>query len=259
MLRAARLILLALWVMLCHLLSLAALKCKRPRWRDSLCVTCFRIAARILHIRIKVKGGVAAVRPLLVVSNHLSYLDIIVLGSVFPFRFTPKMEISGWAGISSLCRAAGCIFVDRRAAKLHETMDKLRMALGQREVISLFPEATTGNGLRTLSFKPGFFNLAEAPVAGVDLTVQPAALIYTHIGGLPIDSCQWPKLAWYGDMLLVPHVWELLKLGRIDVTLEFLPPAGMREHAGRKGLAAHCHQAIAEAIENGRNRANTRY
>ncbi len=255
MLRAFRLLLLVLWVTLIYLLAAAALKLKKPRWRDHLVLWCFRIAALILHIRIRVRGGVATARPLLLVSNHISYLDIIVLGSVFPFRFTPKAEIAGWGGISSLCRAAGCVFVDRRAGKVQESVDKVRTTLQQREVICVFPESTTGNGVRTLSFKPGFFSLAEAPMSGVDLTVQPAALIYTHLGGLPIDSCQWPKLAWYGDMLLVPHVWELLKQGRIDVTLEFLPPASAREHGGRKGLAAHCHKVIVQAVEMARNGA----
>jgi 1-acyl-sn-glycerol-3-phosphate acyltransferase len=255
MLRATRLFLLVLWVALCTLLGVAALKFKKPRWRDHISTICFKIAALILRVKVTVRGGLSTARPLLLVSNHVSYLDVIILGSVFPFRFTPKQEIAGWGGISGCCRVLGSIFVDRRAGKIQETMEKLRTALQSREVVSLFPESTTGNGIRTLSFKPGFFNLAEAPIAGVDLVVQPATLIYTHLSGLPIDSCQWPKLAWYGDMLLVPHVWELLKLGRIDVTLEFLPPASSREHGGRKGLAAHCHRAVSGAIEKARNEA----
>jgi 1-acyl-sn-glycerol-3-phosphate acyltransferase len=255
MLRAFKLFSLVLWVALCYALGAAALKCKKPRWRDRISCVCFSTAAWLLSIEITVRGGLATARPLLLVSNHISYLDVIILGSVFPFRFTPKQEISGWEGISSCCRVLGSVFVDRRVGKINESMEKLRTALQQREVISLFPESTTGSGVRTLSFKPGFFNLAEAPIAGVDLVVQPAAIIYTHIGGLPIDSCQWPKLAWYGDMELVPHMWELLTLGRINVTLEFLPPASLREHEGRKGLAAHCHQAVAAAIEKTRQKA----
>jgi 1-acyl-sn-glycerol-3-phosphate acyltransferase len=254
MFRAAKLILLVAWIGFCFIFAILFVKLKKLHWRDWISRVCYKGIAVIAGIKLTVRGGLSTARPLLVVSNHVSYLDVIVLGGVFPFRFTPKQEIAGWPAIGAICKTTGCVFVDRSAKKIHESTEKIRTALQQGEVISLFPESTTGTGIKTLPFKPAFFHLADAPIAGAELAVQPAAIIYTHIRGLPIDSCQWPTIAWYGDMVLLPHLWHLLKLGRIKATLEFLPPASLKEHGDRKGLAAHCQSAISAAIESARKR-----
>jgi lyso-ornithine lipid O-acyltransferase len=254
MLRAFKLFLLVLWIALCFLLAAICVRGKKFHWRDWISCLCYKGLARIVGLSISIRGELSAARPLLVVSNHVSYLDMVVLGSVFPFRFTPKQEIAAWPVIPAICRITGCVFVDRHARKVQESLRHVTEALQQKQVISLFPESTTGNGLTVLPFKPAFFHLADAPISGEELAVQPAAIIYTHVHGLPIDSFRWPDVAWYGDMVLLPHLWHLLKLGRIRATLEFLPPASLRDYGDRKGLATHCQKAVATTIEQARQR-----
>jgi 1-acyl-sn-glycerol-3-phosphate acyltransferase len=188
-------------------------------------------------VRVTVIGECVDTRPLLVVSNHLSYLDIPILGSVVDMRFVPKKEVASWPIIGFICKIIDAVFVDRNVKKIGEGQKALRAALSVGEVVALFPEATTGDGRHMLPFKPAFFEAA----AGV--MIQPVAICYRKICGLPIDYGQWSLIAWYGDMLLLPHLWHLLSLGNIDVELHFLPPIsslGM----DRKSLAAAAQEAI---------------
>lgn len=249
MIRLLKLLTLILWIKLCFIAAWLAVRFKKPEWRDRISCVCNTLLLRIVGVRLAVKGELSLTRPLLLVSNHVSYLDVPILGSVFPFRFTPKKEIASWFGIAAICRVLGAVFVDRSPNKLQVSASSVGQALAAGEVVSLFPEATTGNGVHLLPFRSGFFSLAEQPIAGHELTVQPAAIIYKHIRKLPIDTGQWPAIAWYGDMVLVPHLWQLLKLGRIDVTLHFLAPATLKEHGNRKQLAAYCHDAIRDVLK----------
>jgi 1-acyl-sn-glycerol-3-phosphate acyltransferase len=249
MFRPLKLVLLVIWIAACFCPAWIAKRSKKYAWRDRIACWCYKGILTIADIKITTCGKISPERPLLVVSNHISYLDVAILGSAFPFRFTPKKEIASWPLIASLCRVSDAIFLERKAEKFHESLEAIRAALNARQVVSLFPEATTGNGIQLQPFKSGLFHLADKPVAGEELKVQPVAIIYTRIHSLPIDSCQWPLIAWYGDMKLVPHLWSVFSLGRIDVTLEFLPPTTMKEQDGdRKRLSAYCQQAIADAI-----------
>lgn len=203
----------------------------------------------IIGVRVNVTGVPGAERPLLLVSNHVSYLDVLILNSKAHIHFTPKIEIDGWPFMKSVARMSGSVYVERRADKISDGRDKLAVALEKGDMVCLFPEATTGSGLHLLPFKSSFFSLAEQAIGGRELTVQPVALTYTAIRRLPIDTTQWPHVAWYGDMSMLPHLWNLLKLTPLTAELAFLSPTTLRQHGDRKKLAAHCRLVIEEAIQ----------
>jgi len=242
MLAFIKLPLLILWIGLWYGPVWIAYRFKKIDARDRMVRQCYRGILRIIGIRLKVTGEPSAARPLLLVSNHLSYLDLPLLCSQLPVRFMPKSEIARWLVIGSICRICDAVFVDRRPGKIREVKDTLQNALTGNNVVCLFPEGTTGDGLHMLPFKSGFFQLAEEGA----LTVQPVAITYTHIRRLPLDRTDWPSIAWYGDMELVPHLMHLLTLGSINAELTFLPPV---THGDRKALANHCHSVIKEALE----------
>lgn len=203
----------------------------------------------IVGLRIKTIGEVSQNRPLLLVSNHISYLDILILGQKTNARFTPKSEMASWPILSTICKLQDCIFIDRRSDKIKENSDNIINSLAKNVIISIFPEGTTGNGKHLLPYKSSFFSIAETPIEGEELWVQAAVINYTHIGSLPIDNSQWPSIAWYGDMVLLPHLWELLKLRKIDATLTFLPAVTSKHIGNRKKLANHCYQITRECLE----------
>lgn len=240
-----KLLLLVLWVLLIYPPAWLAYRFKKNELRDRLRQTLSRGTLVILGIKLEVVGELDETRPLLLVTNHVSYLDIILLSSCTNARFTPKSEIEKWPFFGTLSKVANSVFIDRSAGKVGEMKERLTQALSMGKPLCLFPEATTGDGIRMHDFKPAFFSLAAEGVA-----VQPAALHYQRIGGLPIDSTQWPMLAWYGDMDLVPHVWQLMCMPGIRAQLTFLPV--QKGSADRKELAQGCQQLISKHIEASR-------
>jgi 1-acyl-sn-glycerol-3-phosphate acyltransferase len=203
----------------------------------------FRLGARIWGMRIRSAGHLTHERPLMVVSNHLSYLDLFALGSVIPAAFTPKTEIRSWPFIGLMCRMSGCLFIDRRTSRTLENKKVLQEALAAGDVISLFPESTTSDGTAMLPFKSSFFGLTQE--AG--LYVQPISVVYTHLNSRPMDAAARPLVYWYGDMYFFPHMVKFLQQRSLDVTLLFHSPIAPKSFDSRKALAAHCR----EVVENG--------
>jgi|CXWL01.1.fsa_nt_gi 1-acyl-sn-glycerol-3-phosphate acyltransferase len=251
---AIKLLLLVVWIFLCICLLWVVNKTGKRNWRERFCNFGFTVICVIIGLRVRVEGEIAEIRPLLLVSNHISYLDIMILGAKTPALFTPKSDVEKWPVISTICRLLGCVFINRTNVKIKEARAKMYDALAASEIISLFPEGTTGNGRHLLPFKSSLFSIAEEKINMADgeeheLFIQPAIISYTGIGALPIDSTQWPALAWYGDMVLVPHLWQLLKLGRVDVKLTFLPAVTLSQFGDRKQLATYCHDVTVEVLQ----------
>lgn len=246
---AIRLLLIALWTIIFYPFVRIQHQLKNIAARDALIG---RYHAGLLHIcgvNVTVHSKASDVRPLLLVCNHLSYMDIPVLLSRFPARFTPKIEIASWPVLGHFSRLCGSIFVGRDPDKIQEEKKLISETLASGQVVCLYPEATTGSGVEVLPFKSSFFSLAEETIEGRTLTVQPVAIVYRAIRRLPIDRVQWPSIAWYGDMELFPHLWSFLKLGSVDVELFFLEPVTLERFHNRKEMAAYCHKAIASQIE----------
>jgi 1-acyl-sn-glycerol-3-phosphate acyltransferase len=249
-----KLSLLMMWILLCIPPAWLAKVMHKTAARDRIVQCCYGGILRIIGIRLSVQGQMSNARPLLLVSNHVSYLDVIIMGSQPGVRFTPKSEIARWPLVGFICRLCECVFIDRRPEQVQEMGGRVQAALEGGAVISLFPEATTGDGLHLLPFKSGFFSLAEKGAGEKPLLVQPVAIAYTRLCRLPIDRTQWPQLAWYGDMDLAPHLLNLLTLGAIDAELTYLPPLSMAECGDRKQMAKAAQDAIAQALEASRSR-----
>lgn len=204
----------------------------------------WRGVCRIAGLRVAVRGQRLLGHPVLYVANHASYLDIAVLGSVIPAVFVAKSEVAGWPGIGFLARIAGTVFVQRRANHSARQRDVLQRRLDDGESLILFPEGTSNDGNRVLPFKSALFSAAERQ--GGRLPVQPVSVAYTRLDGMPMGRLVRPFYAWYGDMVLAPHLWAALGLGIVRVEVEFHPPTTVAELGSRKAVAAYCHRVIAE-------------
>jgi 1-acyl-sn-glycerol-3-phosphate acyltransferase len=218
-----------------------------------------RTACRILGIELDIHGVISPAHPTLFVSNHVSYLDIEALSAAVPTCFVAKREVAGWPFFGWLAKLQRTVFVERRSNGVATERDDLAGRLDEGENVVLFAEGTSGDGNRLKPFKSSLFSVAERSVHGRPLTVQPISVAYTRLDGMPIGR-QWrPFFAWYGAMDLAPHLWHLLGLGRVTVTLIFHPPVTLAEIGSRKALAAHCQRVIAlglEAANSGRLRTD---
>jgi len=207
-----------------------------------------RLVCRIMGIRVASQGELAKNRPLLIVSNHTSYLDIEVLGSLIPGSFVAKAEIAGWPFFGWLAKLQRSVFIERRSSKAREHKDEIEKRLLEGDVLILFPEGTSNDGNRILPFRSALFSVAERRIEGEALVVQPVSLAYTRLDGMPMGRSFRPFFAWYGDMELPPHLWQMLGLGLVTAEVVFHEPVTIDRFGTRKALAEACWRIVAEGV-----------
>jgi 1-acyl-sn-glycerol-3-phosphate acyltransferase len=208
----------------------------------------FRVIARVLGFRVIVRGTPADARPLLLVSNHISYLDVVAIGTVAKGEFISRADVADWPLFGWMAKAGRTVFIDRRRSGTSEARDQIQDRLNDGATLIMFPESTSGDGNRVLPFKSALFTVAEKTVAGQPVTVQPVSIAYTKLNGLPIGFGWRAFYAWYGDMTLAPHLWQVMKLGETTVELVFHEGFSAAEFPGRKALAAHCERVATQGF-----------
>ena len=212
---------------------------------NSACVrVAFFLGRMLWGIRVKKAGAVSHASPLLIVSNHFSYLDVFALGSSMDVRFTPKSEIASWPVIGFFCKITGCIFIDRRPSRTLQNKTSLDKAAEEGCVISLFPEGTTNDGSKLLPFKSSFFGITGQH----KMTVQPVSILYTGLNGKSLTPDNRHIVGWYGDAEFFPHLLTFLRQRSVDVTLVFHKAVQAESFASRKDLAKYCEEVIGRSI-----------
>lgn len=207
-----------------------------------------RMCCRILGIDIRITGAMTADRPVLFVGNHLSYLDITVIGAAIDGSFIAKAEVGRWPIYGTLARLQRSVFIERRAGHAARQRDELDRRLAAGDRLILFPEGTSGDGNHVHPFKSALFAVAERRADSKPLTVQPFSLSYTAIDGLPMGREWRPLLAWYGGMAMAPHAWRLFRLGRVTAELHFHQPVTIDAYNSRKAMAEDCQAMVAAGM-----------
>jgi lyso-ornithine lipid O-acyltransferase len=198
-----------------------------------------RCVLTLIGVKVAVNGGEARERPLLIVANHVSWLDIVVLGSLAPLSFIAKSEVAGWPVIGLFARLQRSIFIEReRRHKTGEANAAIGARLKAGDAMLLFGEGTTGDGIHILPFRSALLGAArEALGEGAKSAfVQPLALRYTRRGGLPIGRGAMKEVAWIGDMDLAPHLMGVLSGPPIDVVVNWGEPLIYDATTDRKAL-----------------------
>jgi 1-acyl-sn-glycerol-3-phosphate acyltransferase len=176
------------------------------RWSRWLC--------SILGIRVLASGKPAG-RPYVVASNHVSYLDILVLGSLYPSQFVAKNEIRGWPLLGWISRAAGTLFVDRDSPRdAVRAIRAIRSLLAAGTPITLFPEGGTSRGEEVRPFLPSLLE----PAASAGVPCFAASLTYET------PNCERPPaetICWSDGSNFVKHFTGVMGLGRIEARVSF--------------------------------------
>jgi 1-acyl-sn-glycerol-3-phosphate acyltransferase len=206
---------------------------------------------RLFGIRLTVIGAPVQDRGVLMAANHTSYFDILVLSAAARVSFVAKKEVANWFLFGTMARLQETLFIERdKRSKTAAARDKIRERLLQGDALVLFPEGTSNDGNRVLPFRSALLAAAEfqiQPVPGGQprhVPVQPVSVSYVGLQGIPMGRENRPFFAWYGDMDLVPHLWEAVKAGPIDVVVEFHPPVTVDQVGGRKAVAAHAEALV---------------
>lgn len=181
--------------------------------------------------------GAAPAAPFFLVSNHLSYLDIVIYAALGPARFVAKREVRGWPGVGFLAWAMATIFIDRRSGRdTVRALEDLAGAVADGDGVVLFAEATSTAGQAVLPFRPALLEWA----ARTGHPVHFASLTYrTPPGGPTADLA----VCWWGDMTFGSHLVDLCRLPWIEATVRYgREPI---EDTDRKRLADRLHRAVA--------------
>ncbi|TCT06252.1 lysophospholipid acyltransferase family protein [Aquabacter spiritensis] len=210
-----------------------------------------RIVLKLIGVRVHVSGTPAPGRPLLLLSNHVSWLDISVVGSLFPLFFVAKSEVRRWPVIGLLAVLQRTVFVDRE--RRHATGTTAR-EIGQRlslgDPVVLFAEGTSGDGNRVLPFRTALVGAArEAFTANGTTVVQPMSIAYVRLQGIPMGRSHRGIAAWVGDLDLAPHLFEAVRQGAIDVQVTFGEPRLLEADADRKSVTRDCEAEVRRLTE----------
>lgn len=203
-----------------------------------------RLMCGVIGIKVAPAGALPASSPRFVVSNHVSWTDIIALASLYPLVFLAKSEVAGWPVLGFLARLQGTVFVPRGSRKDIPLVNAaLCGVLREGRDLVVFPEGTSSEGVDVLPFKPAHFDAIE----GYDgaAAVAPAAILYTD-GARPVD------VGWYGDMTFLPHLWSLMKRDGVHCRIAFGEAIAF-EGKDRKALAAETEAQVRAMLQEMRS------
>lgn len=224
----------------------------RPALARRLPVLFHRYLCLVLGVRRRTLAGTPPQGAALILSNHVSWLDIVVLGSLAPVSFIAKADVAGWPVFGTLARLQGTLFVDRtRRTATGTARDGIadRLAAGERMI--LFAEGTTSDGNRVLPYRSALVGAALAERHDLPVALVPLALCYTHRDGLPLTRRERPDIAWYGAMELLPHLKALLAGGPVDVAITWGQPLQPSDAADRKHLTRQAESFARQAVAAG--------
>jgi lyso-ornithine lipid O-acyltransferase len=200
---------------------------RRALWLQAACRRV--MAAMGIHFRV---AGAIPLRGL-VVSNHLSHVDILIYGAITPCFFISKAEVARWPYFGWAARTGGALFLDRHRrssanAVAQEMAGRLELAIP----IMLFPEGTSTDGAQVLRFHPRLYE--PAIVAAAPVTA--AAIRYV------VADAEERALCWYGDMPFLPHLWRVLGTRGFSAEVQF---GEVEVYPNRRIAAESTHDQVA--------------
>ena len=202
-----------------------------------------QLVCRIIGLKLNIEGNVP--KQGLLVSNHISWMDIPVLSATCPVSFIAKKEVASWPMFGWLAKLQGSEFVNRESR--HSTgpsANRLKARLTKGEILVLFAEGTSGNGRKLLPFKSAYFGAVE----NMGAKVTSVTLVYTSRHGLPLTQRQWTTVSWTGDQSLLPNLWQMLHQGPLTVKVVFQT---LENGGSRKDMAKSAERVIRANLHAG--------
>lgn len=235
--------------LLMHLLLFVCGCRRRWRWISRAINRNFAaLVQALLNIKVRVEGELKGLESggYFIASNHMGYVDGIVLGSIFPVIYVSKKEVRGWPWIGPWTALCGTIYIDRkRKDKIPLLVGEIALKLKQKANVLMFPEGTSTNGERLLPFQSAPF---AAPLCA-RAAIVPVTLTYQRIDRQPLTKDNRDRVYWYGDMEFLDHFWALLAARRIEVTVQVHPAIEssryQNDSLGRKALSQATYDSVA--------------
>ena len=200
-----------------------------------------------LHFNLTAQGQIDSLvllkqRGGLLVANHVSFWDMLILAAFVPMRFITSIEVKNTPLLGQIARGCGALFIERRNKdKIEQEIAEVSSVIQKGGIVCLFPEGTTGDGTRLLPFKSSFFRaalIAEKPVL-------PMCLNYTHVDDEPLNTSNREKIFYFGDHSFLRQLWRTCSTRKIDVGLHInLVATSTIEYTTPRQMADHCFSLI---------------
>jgi len=208
-----------------------------------------RLVCALIGVRIRQIGTRKTDEPVLILSNHVSWLDISVISAAAPVVFVAKKEVGTWPIFGTLARLQRSVFVDRESrTKTGQTTGEIAGRLLKGDAVVLFAEGTSNDGNRVLPFRSSLVGAVHHALGRSShrqsVTVQPLSIAYVGLGGLPMGRALRNHVAWYGDIDLLPHLKDVLAVGAIDVVLTWGEPVAYDVNVSRKEIAQRSENTV---------------
>lgn len=199
-----------------------------------------RLGCIFLGLRVTVIGTPSTGRPTLLVSNHISWTDIVAIGSVADVTFVAKREVGDWFFVGTMARLQRTIFVDRtRRSDAGRTAQEMGRHMAGGNAVLLFAEGQSDIGTHVLPFRSALVGAAQHAMieAGAkDVLIQPLTIAYTRLQGLPVSRNERSLIAWIKSKSVKQNIREILSGPVKDVTVAFGTPLPLSETDNRKDV-----------------------
>ena len=207
-----------------------------------------RLLCAGLGVKVRRRGALGASGSRLIVANHVSWLDVPIMGSLAPMRFLAKKEIGEHPIGRELVAMQGALYVDRaRRRSIPGVNERMADAMREGAQVVLFAEATTGDGNRLLRFRSSHFEaIRQAAIADRETPafIQPVFLHYSRLAGLPMARIERPRIAWYGEMTFLPHFLRYVAGGGVTCDVHCGAPIRVTPEMDRKTAARLTEAAV---------------
>lgn len=202
----------------------------------------------LLGIRVKTIGSPVLDRPTLLVANHISWADILALGSTANISFVAKSEIKNWPLIGFLASLQKTIFVKRtKRGDTKRASNEMAERLKNNGALVLFAEGGSDIGAHILPFKSALVGAAQKAMneAGANnINIQPVTIAYIKLQGLPVSRGDRLLLAWNKSKSPLQNLTQILKRSIIQITIVYGNPIALKEQTNRKQITKQCHAIV---------------
>jgi 1-acyl-sn-glycerol-3-phosphate acyltransferase len=211
-----------------------------------------RIGCIFLGLRVTVVGQPATGRPTLLVSNHISWTDIVAVGSVADVTFVAKREVRDWFFVGMMAKLQKTIFVDRtRRSDAGRTSREMGAHMAGGNAVLLFAEGQSDIGTHVLPFRSALVGAAQHAMmaAGAEeVMIQPLTIAYTRLQGLPVGRTERSLIAWIKSKSVGRNIREILGGPVKEVTVAFGTPRPLRETDDRKRVTKAAENDVRAAL-----------
>ena len=206
----------------------------------------YRVLCSLLRIRVRVHGAPMRDLAVLYVSNHVSWADILVIGSVAPVAFIAKREVASWPLVGITAKIQRTVFVDRtRRHQAAEAVADIVKRLKDGVSVVLFAEGTSSDGNRVLPFRSALLGaVEEASAHAGNILIQPMSISYTGLHGIPMGRQHRPLVAWYGDLDFLPHIKVFIEHCVVDAVVSYGEAVPVDIAADRKAMSKRLENSV---------------